>query len=98
MYFSKEDEKSLRKLLQKVKGQADGQCATAGAHSAKEEAALNGIVGKYKLSKADVEGARTFCPLLCSATHAWEARQRGSVERRARLPQCIAVESPTLMP
>jgi hypothetical protein len=58
MFFSKEDEKNLRKLLQKVKGQADGKCATAGAHGAKEEAALKAVVGKYKLTEADMEGAR----------------------------------------
>ena len=58
MFFSKEDEKSLRKLLAKVKGSADAGCATAGAHNAKEEAALTAIVGKYKLDAKDLEGAR----------------------------------------
>ena len=57
-YFSKEDEKALRKLLTKVKSSADAACATAGAHSAKEEAALTAIVGKYKLDAKDVQGAR----------------------------------------
>jgi hypothetical protein len=66
MFFSKEDEKNLRKLLQKVKGQADGKCATAGAHGAKEEAALKAVVGKYKLSEADMEGARLCLPVAAA--------------------------------
>jgi hypothetical protein len=40
-----------------VKTSADAACSTAGAHSAKEEAALTSIVGKYKLDKKDMEGA-----------------------------------------
>ena len=58
-FFSKEDEKALRKLLSKVKSNADAACSTAGAHSAKEEAALKAIVGKYKLDSKDMEGAST---------------------------------------
>ena len=56
-FFSKQDEMALRKLLTKVKSSADSQCTTAGAHSAKEEAALKAIVGKYKLEAKDMEGA-----------------------------------------
>ena len=59
-FFSKEDEKALRKLLNKVKTSADTSCATSAAHNAKEEAALNAIVGKYKLSDADIKGAQLW--------------------------------------
>ena len=57
-FFSKQDEMALRKLLTKVKSSADASCTTAGAHSAKEEAALKAIVAKYKLDAKDLEGAR----------------------------------------
>ena len=57
-FFSKQDEMALRKLLTKVKSSADASCTTAGAHSAKEEAALKAIVAKYKLDAKDREGAR----------------------------------------
>ena len=56
-FFSKQDEMALRKLLTKVKSSADASCTTAGAHSAKEEAALQAIVAKYKLDAKDMEGA-----------------------------------------
>lgn len=54
-FFSKEDEKALRKLLTKVKTSADASCTTAGAHNKKEEEALHAIVGKHKLSDADMK-------------------------------------------
>jgi hypothetical protein len=49
------DERLLRKLLGKVKSQAD-QDETEAAHTAAaEEAALRQIVGKYKLADVDVK-------------------------------------------
>lgn len=52
---AQEDEKSLRKLLGKVKASAEsGDKDAIKAHSAKEEAALHAIVDKYKPSAADV--------------------------------------------
>ncbi len=69
MFFSKQDELSLRKLLGKLKSQADASCATAGAHNAKEEAALTAIVAKYKLAPADLEGARREGALAARRGH-----------------------------
>jgi len=51
-YFSKEDESALRKLLLKVKKQADG---AAPPLPDKERGALDAIVGKYKLAPADID-------------------------------------------
>jgi hypothetical protein len=68
-FFSKQDEMALRKLLTKVKTSADAACSTAGAHSAKEEAALTSIVGKYKLDKKDMEGA-SCGPAACGMRRA----------------------------
>ncbi len=65
MYFSKEDEKALRKMLHKVKSQADETCKTAPAHTAKEEAALSAIVAKYKMDAKDVEGALARARCVC---------------------------------
>jgi phosphoribosylformylglycinamidine (FGAM) synthase-like enzyme len=82
-FFSKQDEMALRKLLTKVKSSADAGCATAGAHSAKEEAALKAIVGKYKLDEKDMEGtwmsrgrAAARAMRLGGARRAWRGLHR----------------------
>jgi hypothetical protein len=49
LWMSREDEKSLRKLLNKVKGQADTH-----APSTAEAEALQKIVGSYKMKPADI--------------------------------------------
>jgi hypothetical protein len=56
MYFKKEDEKILRKLLQKVRASAEQHDvhAAAGAVEA-EKSALKAIVGKYNVSEEDVQ-------------------------------------------
>jgi len=55
-YFSKEDERVLRNLLNKVKKQSDQtDVAAAAGVQASEEAALRGIVGKYKITSEDVK-------------------------------------------
>ena len=54
MFFSKEDEKSMRKLLTKMKSQADVG-SDAAPHSAAEESALLAIVGKHKMSEGDIK-------------------------------------------
>lgn len=88
-FFSKQDEMALRKLLTKVKTSADAACSTAGAHSAKEEAALTSIVGKYKLDKKDMEGAscglsRRAAAWSCAALHCGgRARPLGQGLRKA---------------
>lgn len=51
-YFNREEEKLLRKLLGKVKSQADAKEGAAGGHSA-ERKALDAIVDKYKVSEED---------------------------------------------
>jgi hypothetical protein len=56
MYFSKEDERLLSKLLSKVKKQTQVTDVSAATQSAvAEEAALRNIVAKYKLSKEDFQ-------------------------------------------
>ncbi len=56
MYFSKEDERLLSKLLSKVKKQTAVSDASEATQSAvAEEAALRSIVAKYKLSKEDFQ-------------------------------------------
>jgi len=47
----------MRLLLSKVKAGADAACKSATEHAQKEKEALQGIVGKYKIEKDDVEGA-----------------------------------------
>lgn len=56
LFFKKEDEKLLRKLLNKVKAQADA----TDVHEAKgdkeaELSALHSIIAKYKMSEDDLE-------------------------------------------
>lgn len=56
MYFSKEDERLLGKLLSKMKKQTQVTDVSAATESAvAEEAALRNIVAKYKISKEDFE-------------------------------------------
>jgi len=56
MYFSKEDERLLGKLLSKVKKQTQVTDVSAATESAvAEEAALRNIVAKYKVSKEDFQ-------------------------------------------
>lgn len=56
MYFSKEDERLLSKLLSKVKKQTQVTDVSAATQSAvAEEAALRNIVSKYKISKEDFQ-------------------------------------------
>lgn len=56
LYFNKEEEKLLRKLLTKVRKQSEqaDQHAAVGEQAA-EQSALRAIVGKYKVSDADFE-------------------------------------------
>lgn len=54
MYFSKEDERLLSKLLTKVKKQTSVADVSAATESAvAEEAALRNIVSRYNISKED---------------------------------------------
>ncbi|GBF90802.1 hypothetical protein Rsub_03103 [Raphidocelis subcapitata] len=55
MYFNKEDERLMRRLLGKVKVQAEQDASSAAHHAAAEEAALRQIVGKYKLAEVDIK-------------------------------------------
>lgn len=56
MYFSKEDERLLGKLLSKVKKQTQVTDVSAATESAvAEEAALRSIVAKYKVSREDFQ-------------------------------------------
>lgn len=56
MYFSKEDERLLGKLLSKMKKQTQVTDVSAATESAvAEEAALRNIVAKYKISKEDFQ-------------------------------------------
>lgn len=56
MYFSKEDERLLGKLLSKVKKQTQVTDVSAATESAvAEEAALRNIVSRYKISKEDFQ-------------------------------------------
>jgi hypothetical protein len=62
LYFNKEDERALLKLLSKVKqASAPGTADTAHsvAASAAEEARLRGILGKYNVSKEVGGGFRS---------------------------------------
>mmetsp|Transcript_22925 Transcript_22925/g.63629 ORF Transcript_22925/g.63629 Transcript_22925/m.63629 type:complete len:119 (+) Transcript_22925:96-452(+) len=55
-YFSKEDERLLRKLLNKVKTVSDIDDVHAAAGiDAQERSSLNAIVGKYNMSKEDFD-------------------------------------------
>ncbi|PRW57560.1 l-inducible nipa [Chlorella sorokiniana] len=56
LFFKKEDEKLLRKLLSKVRSQAaqSDPHAAAGAYEA-EKSQLKAIVGKYNISDADLK-------------------------------------------
>jgi hypothetical protein len=56
LYFNKEEERLLRKLLTKVKKQSDAkdQPGAAGAAAA-EVMALKNIVSKYNIAPADME-------------------------------------------
>ncbi|GMH40919.1 hypothetical protein BSKO_08823 [Bryopsis sp. KO-2023] len=55
LYFNKEDEKLLKKLLSKVKGQADkNDKHGAEGTKAAELSALKDILGKYKVSDDDM--------------------------------------------
>ncbi|WIA14170.1 hypothetical protein OEZ85_002712 [Tetradesmus obliquus] len=54
MYFSKEDERLMSKLLSKMKKQTSVTDVSAATESAvAEEAALRNIVAKYQMSKDD---------------------------------------------
>lgn len=56
LYFSKEDERALRKLLSKVKSQTQTTDPSASLSSdAAEMASLRAIVGKYSVSEADMK-------------------------------------------
>lgn len=56
LYFSKEDERLLSKLLTKMKKQTQVTDVTAATQSAvAEEAALRNIVAKYRISKEDFQ-------------------------------------------
>lgn len=55
MYFNKEEERLLRTLLKKVKGQADQDQAAAAQHAASEAAALRQIIAKYDMKESDVK-------------------------------------------
>lgn len=55
MYFNKEDERLLRKLLGKVKVQAEQDKASAAEYVASEEASVREIVKKYKVSDVDIK-------------------------------------------
>jgi hypothetical protein len=56
MYFSKEDERLLSKLLTKMKKQTQVTDVSAATQSAiAEEAALRNIVSKYQISKEDFQ-------------------------------------------
>lgn len=50
-----EDERLLRKLLGKVKVQADTDATAAAHHAAADEAALRAIVAKYKMGDDDIK-------------------------------------------
>lgn len=54
-YTQQEEENALRKILSKVKVQAELDKTAAAHHAAAEEAALRHIVGKYNVSAADVK-------------------------------------------
>lgn len=54
-YFNKEDEKALKKLLGKVRSQTQNVDPSSSATShAAEMASLKAIVGRYKMSDADL--------------------------------------------
>lgn len=56
MHFMKEDERLLRKLLSKIKAQADAaDVHEAAGVDASERSALASIIGKYNVSAADVD-------------------------------------------
>lgn len=56
VYFNKEEEKLLRRLLTKVKGQADKSDTTSSAASTSvEKQRLLAIVSKYGVSNDDIE-------------------------------------------
>jgi hypothetical protein len=81
--FLQEDERLLRKILGKVKVQAEQDAAAAAHHLAAEEAALRSIVGKYKLSEVDIKA-------LLEWKHAAYVRgargPRGGAARRGGAP------------
>lgn len=57
-YFSKEDERLMRKLLGKLKKHADtNEPHVAEGTTTTEASMLQSIVGKYKMSEADFQGA-----------------------------------------
>ncbi|BDA46765.1 hypothetical protein COCOBI_09-2180 [Coccomyxa sp. Obi] len=56
VHFRKEDEKLLRKLLEKVRAQADKvDTKEAEDHAQKELSDLKGILGKYNVSEDDLK-------------------------------------------
>lgn len=56
MHFLKEDERLLRKLLSKIKAQADAaDVHEAAGVEASERSALSAIVGKYGVSAEDMD-------------------------------------------
>ncbi|KAI8472517.1 MAG: hypothetical protein J3K34DRAFT_519703 [Monoraphidium minutum] len=55
MYFTKEDERIMRKLLGKVKVQAEQDDAARAQHAAAEEAALRQILRKYTVADVDLK-------------------------------------------
>jgi hypothetical protein len=55
VYFNKEDEKLLRKLLTKIKGHADKDTSAAAPAASVEKQRLMAIVSKYGVSDADIE-------------------------------------------
>ncbi|CAL8471384.1 g10926 [Coccomyxa elongata] len=56
VHFRKEDEKLLRKLLEKVRAQADKvDTKEAEDHAQKELSELKGVLGKYNVSEDDLK-------------------------------------------
>lgn len=53
LYFSKEDERALRKLLSKAKKQADVDPSTATQTLETEMKQLKDILGKYQITNTD---------------------------------------------
>ncbi|KIZ00632.1 hypothetical protein MNEG_7329 [Monoraphidium neglectum] len=55
LYFNKEDERILRKILGKVKNQAEQDETAKAQHAAADEAALRQILAKYSVADHDIK-------------------------------------------
>eukprot|EP01023_Acetabularia_acetabulum_P056047 TRINITY_DN64_c0_g1_i3.p2 TRINITY_DN64_c0_g1~~TRINITY_DN64_c0_g1_i3.p2 ORF type:complete len:109 (-),score=26.11 TRINITY_DN64_c0_g1_i3:282-608(-) len=53
LFFSKEDERAMRKLLSKVKQQAEADLSEKQRHDAAEQDSLKEIVSKYNITQDD---------------------------------------------